>query len=303
MALKTKPKQLTLTETALKSLGVKTVKRIDYFDIRYYKVMYETGTGKKKTLMQENLVSVSEILQAYPKDFLERWRGDIGNERADQIVYDSQKSGSLIHYGAQILGDGGTVIYNPISTPIYSEKDILDLEKKTKGNYVVIRYQKEYVQVFRIWQWFQTVKPQKIQSEQTVFSIKHKYAGTLDLFCYIKEGTYSIAGTTELYLPEGWYVCDYKTGKYSSLTQEMQISAYIKAVLESQPKLNIQGGLIIYPNNEKITNGIAGLKTVYLDMDAIETRFKQFLNVYDVYKIEHPTPNPKQFEMPTILKV
>jgi len=293
-------KSTSLTEKSKVLLGIKDIKRVEYFDTRYYKILYEEKLGKEKKLVEEHLVSVTEILGAYPKDFLERWRGDVGNERADQIVRDALNLGSIIHYGAEVLAKGGTVVYNSYAHPVYSTAQIAELEKKYK-EICIVRFQKEYLQLYRIWQWFQTVNPTNIQTEQTVFSLENKYAGTCDLLCYIKEGAYDIAGSTPLNLQEGYYVCDYKTGKGVSITYLMQLAAYIKAIEEADKQINIVGGLIIHPANEQITKGIAGLKTTAIDREEIEKHFKNFMNVYSVYKIEHPAPSPKEFSMPSLL--
>jgi hypothetical protein len=296
-----------LLNEARNASNIKDVKRIDYFDTRYYKILYEVTekVGKKlsKKLMEQFFPSVTEILGAYPKDFLARWRGDVGNERADQIVADSQRLGSFIHNAAEVLAKKGALIYNPYGKEIYSDKQISELKKKYKDNVAIVRFQQEFVQLYRIWQWFNEVKPTEIETEQTVYSIKHKYAGTLDLLMYIDEGEYKIAGSKPIYLQSGFYVGDYKTGKYSSETHLMQSAAYIQAIKESLPDLNIIGSLIIQPNNEKITTGIEGLKTTFSPMSEQRKMFEHFLSVYAVYKIKKPIPDPKAFTMPSILTI
>ena len=294
----------SISERSRDLLGIKDIKRVEYFDSRYYKILYEEKVGKVKKLVEEHLVSVTEILGAYPKDFLERWRGDVGNERADQIVRDALNLGSIIHYGAEVMAKGGIVIYNPYTNPIYTLKQMEAFEKQSPtGEVCVVRFQKEFLQLTRIWEWFRIVKPTHIETEQTVYSLKHKYAGTCDLLCYIEEGEYMIAGSQPLYLEGGFYVCDYKTGKGVSITYKMQLAAYIKAIEEADSAIKIVGGLIIHPNNEQITKGIAGLKTTAIDGTEINQYFENFKHVQAVYKIEHPTPSPKEFSMPSVLQL
>ena len=300
MALTKAKKGSSIGVDILKAFNIKEVKRVEYFDSRYYKILYEQKKPKK--LIEEYLPSVTEILNAYPKDFLARWRGEVGNERADQIVRDALNLGSIVHFGAEVLARGGVVIYNPIANPIYKTTAIAKLEKKYK-EVCVVRFPKEYIQLYRIWQLFKILKPTGVQSEQTVFSITHKYAGTTDLLCKIKEGEYMIAGATPLFLEGGIYVCDYKTGKYNSITYEMQLAAYIKAIQESKPKLDIKGGLLIQPNSEKIKLGVPGLKVTLLGMTQVERRFIHFMNTYEVYKIEKPAPTPKEFSFPSLISL
>lgn len=293
-----------LTQNINKSLGIKDVKRVDYYDSRYYKILYEVTENRKRKLYEEHMPSVTEILGAYPKPFLARWRGDVGNERADQIITEALNLGSTIHNGAEVIAKGGCVIYNPLfqGTPLYTEKEIQKLEKLYKQIFIC-RFQKEFLQLWRITQLFEMLKPTNIETEQTVYSIKHKYAGTLDLLWYIREGDYSIAGSTPLYLEEGLYVGDYKTGKGVDKTNKLQISAYIQAVLEGMPHLrkHLRGGMLIHPNNERIENGIRGLKVTLVTMEEQEEYFNNFLKVYDVYKIDKPVPTPDEYKMPTLL--
>lgn len=288
-----------------KNYGIKDVKQIEYFDTRYYKILYEVAErvkGKlKKQLFEQYFPSVTEILGAYPKDFLAKWRGDVGNERADQIVADSQRLGSFIHNAAEVLANKGALIYNSYGKEIYSEKELTAIRKKYKDNVAIVRFQSEFIQLYRIWKFFNAIKPTSIETEQTVYSVKHKYAGTTDLLMYIEEGEYDISGSKPLQLDEGFYVGDYKTGKYSSETHLMQLAAYINAIKEGLPDLNIRGGLVIQPNQEKITTGIPGLKTTYMSMAEQAKMFQHFLSVYTVYKIKKPVPDPKEFSMPSLL--
>lgn len=294
----------SVSERSKDLLGIKDIKRVEYFDSRYYKILYEAKIDGVKKLVEEYLVSVTEILGAYPKDFLARWRGDVGNDRADQIVRDALNLGSIIHYGAEVLAKGGLVVYNPYTNPIYNAKEMEDLIKKSPTKEVcIVRFQKEYLQLCRIWEWFNTVSPTQIETEQTVYSLNHKYAGTCDLLCHIAEGEYMIAGSQPLYLEGGLYVCDYKTGKGVSITYKMQLAAYIKAIEEADSQLNIIGGLIIHPANEQITKGIVGLKTTAINGEEINQYFENFQHVQAVYKVEHPTPSPKDFSLPSILQL
>ena len=288
-----------LTQKLLENHSIKDVKQIDYFDIRYYKILYE----QNKQLIEEYFPSVTEILGAYPHDWLARWRGDVGNERADQIMFDAQNKGSFIHYGAELLAKGGIVIYQSLQKPTFSDKEIDDLAKKYPAGVCICRRQAEYIQIYRIAQYFNVVKPIKIETEQTVYSVKHKYAGTLDLLHWINEGEYEIAGTQPLYLESGYYVGDYKTGKEIGSTYKMQIAAYMEAVMEGIPDMRTQlrGGLILHPNNERVKNGIQGFKATLVDRADGEMYFDHFMKTYAVYQIDKPVPKPTEYKMPAIL--
>ena len=292
-----------LTKEIKTRLKIKEVQRIDYFDTRYYKIIY-LPVGKTKKLVFDYLTSVTEFLGAYPKPGLTKWRGDVGNDRADQIIIEAFNLGSTVHNAAETIASRGAVIYNPIINPIFKPAEITALRKKYKNNISILRYPKEFLQCSRILEWFKVIKPQKCEIELTVYSLLHKYAGTLDLLFYLPtSGEYMISGSVPMYLYKGWYVADYKTGKYIDNTYKIQLSAYIEAIFEGKPELKkeFRGGLIIHPNNEKIKAGIPGLKTHLLTMTEQRRYFKHFLSIIDVYKIAHPMPTPKELSLPVIL--
>lgn len=291
---------MALTEQSLKTLEINDIKRVEYWDSRYYQVTYN---DKKEGEVKKYFPSVTEILGGgYPKDFIAKWRGDVGNERADQIVREAFALGSFVHFGAEIIGQGGAVIYNPLVNPIYTDDEIKQFIEKYK-RICICRTQREFVQLHRIWQFFDALKPTYIETEQTVFSIKHEYAGTLDLVLEVPEGEYAIAGSKPLYLEKGLYLCDYKTGKGTDYSNHMQMAAYVKAVIEGVPTAakNFKGGLLLHTNAELVKNGIEGFKATHLNMEEIEDAFQDFLHVYKVYQIKKPTPDPKRFSMPSIL--
>lgn len=305
-----------LNRDLIKNLGIKDVKRVQYWDSRYYKVLYEVPKGDyvnsagvklhraKSQLIEEHMPSVTEILGVLQPSFLAKWRGDVGNERADQIVRDALQLGSFVHFGADVLARGdGIVIFNPLEHPNFTDEEVEKLRKKHK-TVVTARFQVEYVQLWRIWQFLMHVRPKKVQTEQTVFSVRHKYAGTLDGFAWIDEGSYNIAGSQSLDLEGGWYVWDYKTGKGISQTNRRQISSYVEAVLEGNPKLadDFRGGLILHTNNEKIEKGIEGFKATLVNMREQHQCFGEFMKIFEVYKIEHPIPDPSVFSMPALLE-
>lgn len=278
--------------------NISDVKQIQYFDTRYYKVQFE----HKKQLVEAFFPSVTEILNAYPKPFLAHWRGEVGNDRADQIVADALKLGSFIHYGAETLAKGGAVLFHPLQGSLYNEDDLNKLQKE-HGELVLCRHQEEYVQLYRIWQFFNAVSPTKIDTEQTVYSVKHQYAGTLDLLLWIEEGDYAIAGSKPVHLETGYYVGDYKTGKGVSFTYLLQLAAYMEAAMEGSDELrkHLKGGLIIHPNNNQTKNGIEGLKTTIVSRADQPEYFQGFMKTYEVYKLEKPVPTPKEFSMPSVL--
>lgn len=300
---------MALTQSLIKPHdNIIGVSRIDYFDDRYYNVCYKEQFKLKKQkryrTLEAHFPSVTSVLGVYPKDFLPQWRGDVGNARADQILAEANKMGSFIHFAAEVLCRKGVVVYNPLYNEQYTKKQLDALERKHK-EIVVVRFQKEWIQIRRVYMLLQELKFEitghHTETEQTVFSVKHKYAGTLDLLCEIGEGTYNINGAKPLHLDYGLYLGDWKSGKAISETYFMQQAAYLEAVIEMTPELDKYiKGCLIFHTNAKTKAGIEGLATRFIDRKQCKEYFRQFLAVYEVYKISNPIPDPKEFDMSTM---
>lgn len=287
-------------KSSKKAPTVLDTKQIQYFDTRYYKVSYR----EKDELKTKYLPSVTEILNAYPKPFLAKWRGSVGNDKADEVIAEALSLGSFVHYGAEQLLKGGIVVYNPPINSPFTENEIKALQKKHE-TVLQCHTQEQYVQLYRVWQFLEAVQLKPFCIEHTVFSLKHEYAGTLDLLAWVEEGSYNVAGSTPLNLEAGYYVLDYKTGKSMSYTYYLQLAAYYKAVLEhdADKYAPLRGGLIVHTNNSQVKRGIDGLKTTLVTAEEMNNYFEAFLKVYEVYKLENPVPSPLEFDMPAYLQL
>lgn len=279
--------------------NIRGVSRVDYFDNRYYRVAHD----ESGQVVESHFPSVTSILGAYPKDFLAQWRGDVGNQRADQILAEATKMGSFVHYAAEVLCRNGMVVYNPTFEENYTREELDALEAQ-HNELLIVRFQKEWVQIRRIYMLLQMLNSPYIETEQTVYSVKHKFAGTLDLLMEIPEGSYQINGAKPLKLEHGLYLGDWKTGKSQSSTHLMQLAAYMYAIIEMTPELGeyIQGCMVFYTNSRTKT-GIEGLSTKFIDRAECKMYFEQFLKVYEVYKIDNPIPKPTEFTMSSALSL
>ena len=258
--------------------------RFTWFDDRFYAI-----PGDELRYFP----SSTNILGAYPKPFLARWRGDIGNEAADKKMYDAAHKGTRIHHACECLARGGEVQFQPPFQPV---PDVPDCE------YFLLTEQEEMFQVERFYLMMQELKPiiKPEEIELTVYSERYEYAGTLDFLMKIEEGSYSIAGKTPIKLPSGLYVADIKSGQASE-DHFLQIASYMKAVEEGDGP-EIAGGLVIYTNAD-IRTGIEKLKVVYRTREELEKDFIAFLNVYAVWKHANATQKPKIRTIPASLKL
>jgi len=108
-----------------------------------------------------------------------------------------------------------------------------------------------------------------------VYSVIHEFAGTADLIFYIpKSGEYSISGKVPVWLEEGWWLGDYKTGKNVSDTAKYQMASYLVA-LEEMYSIKLQGAMVLH-TNAKTQTGIKGFKAHVFDRKKMLELFEDF---------------------------
>lgn len=138
---------------------------------------------------------VTTILEALDKPALRFWYGLHGTDKATELSEEAKDRGSRIHDAIERLLRGRS---------INLEKEFPDPKEK------------KMLLGFR--NWFEEYKPTDIIPEHTIFSHKHKIAGTLDILCKI--------GGEEI-------VIDVKTSKAIYPEYALQLAAYRNMVCET----------------------------------------------------------------------
>lgn len=266
--------------------------QIDWFDEHYYKIFNKDGT-------EEFFPSVTTILQVSPKPFLNRWRGELGNDEADRLKNEGAERGSNIHFACDILKQGGAVILMQGLKARYSDAEIADIKKLHNGLVALVWDQFEYLQVYRYWQLLKELSPKKIESERTVFSLKHRFAGTLDEKYLLDSGSYNINGSKPVKIEGGKYIADIKSSKTITDDNYNQLAAYWVADEEMNGE-QIDGALLIH-TNAQTKSGIEGLSVKVISRPEMEEYFDQFLKLFEVWKIKPSPAHPKIFTMPNQL--
>ena len=279
-------------EDAFTEIDLTKVEQVTWFDQHFYQFLNPDGT-------EEFFPSVTTILQVSPKPFLNRWRGDLGNEEADRIKNEGAERGSNIHFACDILKQGGAVVLMQGHKARYSDAEIAEIKKKHNGLIALIWDQFEYLQVYRYLQFLQEIKPIDIGSEETVFSLKHRFAGTLDDRYLLKTGTYNINGSKPIKLDEGMYISDIKSSKTITDDNYNQLAAYWVAKEEMSGE-QIDGALLVH-TNATTKSGIEGLSTKLITRPEMEEYFDQFLKLFAVWRIKPSPAHPKIFSMPNQL--
>jgi hypothetical protein len=239
------------------------LQRIDWLDQRFYQ--YDSQTY---------LPSVTEILSVYPKGFgFENWLKDVGNN-ASQI--------------ADRAANSGTKVHNAVET-IIAGIEVRWADDAGNAQYTL----EEWGMINKFYQFLTKHKPEIIASETQIYTLRHGYAGTIDLVIRMNGKT--------------WLV-DVKTSNYLHTGYELQLSAYATAWNENTETHKIDQTGILWLKASTRTEGkkdaIQGpgwqLKTFERPY---EQAFKVFQHTHEIWKEENPDPKPKIFSLPDRFQV
>lgn len=271
------------------------VNRVEWFDDRFYKIHLGDGTF-------DYLPSVTTILEVVNKPHLANWRGQVGNEAADKKMNDAARRGSAIHHAAAILSKGGRVDW--INSDLEEDSDrekLLATMRYFHGDrfYAMRCTQDVWLQVVRFAQWWNAINPTLLMSEQNLFNLDLRLAGTLDFLINVKEGEYMINGAKKLKLVGGLYIVDLKTGSQVDDNYFLQISAYTK-MLPKEVQEKVVGGMIVHTNASTRT-GIVGVATHLRSDVQLAEDFKDFTAAHTLWQRKNEVEKPKILELPTSL--
>lgn len=222
------------------------------------------------------------------KPFLSHWRGSIGNREADYRMFEAQTRGSRIHSAWEGMQLGKEIIYDP--NGYYHIED----------ECIVLTSQDEMMAAHKLQQAFEIIKPEILHVECTVYSMEHRYAGTVDSIWRIKEGYYDVAGSKPLFLHEGIYIVDLKTGKSIGQPAYEQTAAYAVAAMEMGLVDKVIGTMILH-TEATTRRGIEGF-TVGMKENYIED-FNKYKLINDLYDLRHEGEGPKIAKFPSRIKL
>jgi len=161
--------------------------------------------------------SVTTMLGIIRKPELERWRGDKGNQIADQILEVAQDFGTAFHEYARIINAG--------------KGHEIDLDEVSEGLQAKVKW-------YRDW-YFENVE-EVIMAEENIYSKKFQFKGTPDLVAKLK----SIRTVA---------IVDYKTGNNIYRDVNYQLSAYKEGVKEYKG-IAIRDRIILHLPRDKHKN-------------------------------------------------
>ena len=237
-------------------------KQVNFLDSRFYK-------------RHENYYpSVTSILQYFPKGkFFENWLKDVGHN-ADII--------------AKRAADEGTQTHSLIERYLEGEKiEWLD----EKGH--AICSLNVWQMLLKFVEFWETEKPELIESEIHLFSDTHKIAGTADLVVRMRD--------------ELW-ILDIKTSNSVHTSYDLQLAAYTvcwNEIFEEKATKNV----IIWLKSSKQKADKKGEKIqgkgweVITSERSIEENWDLFSKVYDLYKLENTKQEPTFNKFPTSVQL
>ena len=237
-------------------------KQVNFLDNRFYK------------RNSEYYPSVTSILQYFPKGkFFENWLKDVGHN-SDIIVRKS--------------ADEGTQTHSLIEQYLTGEEiNWLDQYGKATCSLQVWQMLLKFVE------FWETEKPELVESEIHLFSDIHKIAGTCDLVVRMKD--------------ELW-ILDIKTSNSLHTSYDLQLAAYTTCWNETFEEKVTRNGVIWLKSSkhkaDKKGDKIQGKGwEISVSPRSIEENWELFTKVHDLYRLENTNLEPAFNKFPTSVKL
>jgi ATP-dependent exoDNAse (exonuclease V) beta subunit len=216
--------------------------------------------------------SVTSILNYFPKNkFFHDWLKDVGHN-SDIIASKAAAEGSQVHDAIDRFLNGEEIQWlNEYGHAVYS----LEVWKM----------------ILKFTEFWNKHKPEIITTEYHLFSDEHEYAGTADLIVKFQEKL---------------WLLDIKTSNSLHTSYDLQLAAYAKAWNETHDAPIERTGIIwlkAATRGEGKGEAIQGKGWQLKIIDNIESNFKMFQNIHEIYKLENPDLKPVTELLPTTVKI
>jgi len=143
--------------------------------------------------------------------------------------------------------------------------------------------------------------PKIVCSEQIVYSIKYREAGTMDREKKKKKGAYEGITRKPLKLEDGIYLADTKTGMLGSAYK--QGAGYMNCAIEMGifKQEEVKGFLVEHTGSDTKT-GIPGFSLLVRTMEELREDYKDYRAIAGAWEVQNKTTAPRLFEFPSIIK-
>jgi hypothetical protein len=218
--------------------------------------------------------SVTYVLSYFPKGkFFENWMKDVGHN-SDIIARKAADEGTETHKAIEDFLNGNEIVW---------------INEYGKANHSLIVWQ----MILRFADFWNTVKPRLIATEQHIFSDEYQYAGTIDLVVEI-DGKI--------------WLLDIKTSNSLHTSYDLQLAAYAQAWNENFDTPIENTGIIwlkspsrkIDSSGKKLQGNGWALKVPH---NNYQDNLQSFLKVYDIFRLENPEMKPYSEKYPTSIKL
>ena len=171
---------------------------------------YDLGDGNA-------YVGVTSVLQVIRKPFLEKWRGDHGNEWSDEYTKAAGDRGTGIHAAVEgwLTTHGYPQLNDEDDTGVEESKAVMAFED-----------------------WYYKNCEEMLAAEYTCQNTKYEYAGTADIIVRLKTH-------------DDWTLVDLKTGKSFPEEAPLQLAAYRMALAEEGIQTN--GSIVLHLRQKTLT--------------------------------------------------
>lgn len=261
---------------------------------------HDAMNGRFYEINGEFLPSSTTILNAYPLEYgLKEFFQTNTKYEAEKIRHDAELSGSKIHHAIDLILQG--IKISPIG---FTDSDLENtglVLAGLKADSELIAYlrrpftTKEDTAIKAFVGWFDVYKPIPLETEKTVFSRKHRYAGTLDFLGYIhvqktvKRATKGKKVAKTVVLEKQLAIIDWKTGKGLYQEYDLQLSSYWQARREMGLKAPIHVYILHLGTNHKVGYN-------FKQVEKPADRFKEFQNIHRTWKMINPNAKPEVYE-------
>ena len=145
--------------------------------------------------------------------------------------------------------------------------------------------------ILKFADFWNTHKPELIATEYHLFSDEHKYAGTADLVVRMFDNI---------------WLLDLKTSNSLHTSYDLQLAAYAQAWNETHDEKVTHTGILwvkASTRGESKSGKIQGKGWELKFVNEIESNFKMFKNIYEIYKLENPNFKPVTETLPTSVNI
>jgi len=216
--------------------------------------------------------SVTSVLNYFPKNqFFHSWLKDVGHN-SDIIANKAAGEGTQVHNAVEVFLNGEEITW-------------IDEFGNAKYNLDVWRM------ILRFAEFWNTHKPELVATEYHLFSDEHEYAGTADFIVRFQGNL---------------WLMDLKTSNSLHTSYDLQLAAYATAWNETHNEKITHTGILwvkASTRGEGKGDAIQGKGWQLKQISDIETNFKMFKNIQEIYKLENPDHKPFTELLPTSIKI